>query len=73
MIWEVCLSTLSDPFAIHLRCEACRTAAALRIQEAWRIRQGNLIIILNEYPICLARTPYIPFDIGILTGGSRSS
>ena len=61
--------------------DPCRTAAALHIQEAWRRRQGNLILpsvsvclrTLNAYPICLGRIPYIPFDIGTLTGGSGPS
>ena len=81
MIWEACLSTFSDPFSVHLRCEACRTAAALHIQEAWRRRQGNLILpsvsvclrTLNAYPICLGRIPYVPFDIGTATDGSGPS
>ena len=81
MVWEVCVSTLSDPFAIHLRCEACRTSAALHIQEAWRRRQGDLILppvsvclrALDAYPICLGRVPYIPFDIGTLMRGSGPS
>ena len=73
MIWEAYLSTFSDPFSVHLRCEACRTAAAIYIQEAWRRRQGNLILPLNAYPICLGRIPYVPFDIGTATDGSGPS